>query len=110
MHEDCALLDECLEWLVETASELSEETISKNQLQSLLLGVGLFLRDLEYSCFSDHEEIPIPNPLFNSIMTPKDADTITKLLQSIHDVMVVKDGDDNGYVHISNWIAQMLTK
>ena len=50
MHEDHALLDEYLEWLVETPSELSEETISKDQLQSLLLGVGLFL-NLEYSCF-----------------------------------------------------------
>ena len=110
MHEDHALLDEYLEWLTETASELSEKTISKSQLQSLLLGAGLFLRDLEYSCFSDHEEITIPNYLVNTLMTPKDADPVTKLLQSIHDVMVGNDGDDNEYVHISNWIAQMLTR
>ena len=36
IHEDHALLDEYFEWLVETPSELSEETISKDQLQSFV--------------------------------------------------------------------------
>lgn len=85
---------------METASGLSNQTTSKNQLQALLLGVGLFLRDHELACFTNHEEVPVPGYIADSGMAASDADSINRVLQSISNAI----HNDLGYVHLYNWV------
>ena len=82
-HEDRGQLNDFLKWLTQTASGLSKQAIFKNQLQEILLGVGLFIRDHEFVCFSDHEETPVPAYLADSCMAASDADPINRVLEMI---------------------------
>ena len=58
---------------------------NKNQLQELLLGVALVLRDLEFSCFVDHNETPVPGYIIESCMEPDDVEAITALMKILSD-------------------------
>jgi hypothetical protein len=62
-------------------------TLNKNQLQELLLGVGLYLRDLELACFTDHDETPVPEYLVKSCMAADDVDPIIRVMELISDVL-----------------------
>ena len=46
--------------------------LNKNQLQQLLLGIAFVLRDLDFACFADPEEI-LPTFLEKSCMKKEDA-------------------------------------
>jgi len=61
--------------------------VNKNQLQELLLGIGLILRDLEFARFVDADETPMPEYLANSCMEPTDIDSIATVLQILSTVM-----------------------
>jgi len=66
------------------ASGLSNQIpLNKNQLQELLLGVALFLRDLEFACFTNTEETSIPPYLVNSCMEATDVDSIGRVVDII---------------------------
>ena len=86
-HEDRGYLDGFLGWLTQKTSGLSSQTVSKNQLQGLLLGTGLLIRDLELACFTDHGEIPVPDYLVDSCMAPSDTDSITQVLKAISNIL-----------------------
>jgi len=64
-----------------------ESSLNKNALQELLLGAGLFLRDLELACFENHEETPVPDYISNSHMAAGDLEPITKILESLSKVV-----------------------
>jgi hypothetical protein len=53
----------------------------------LLLGVGLFLRDLHFACFVDYRETAVPNYLMESCMDAGDVDSVTSVLESISNVL-----------------------
>jgi len=93
-HEDRGCLNDFLRWLTQTASGLSKQAIFKNKLQEILLGVGLFIRDHELVCFSDHEENPVPLYLADSCMAASDVDSINRVMQLISDAV----HKDSGYV------------
>ena len=83
-HTDREILDSFLHWLDLKASGLSNQIhFNKNQLQELLLRIALFLRDLELSCFADHEEVSMPDHIANSCMEAADIDAMTRVLQTL---------------------------
>jgi len=73
--------------------------LNKNQLQELLLGVGLYIRDLELSKYTDHEETPVPGYLSKSKMAISDVELIERMLQQLFDAL--KNG--SGYVSQSRF-------
>ena len=90
IHEDRDLLDGFFGWLgIQVSGIASQVHFNKNQLQQLLLAVGLLLRDLEFCCFTDTEETPIPSFLANSCMGNQDAlvieATLDKLFKLVDD-------------------------
>ena len=48
-----------------------------------MLGVGLYIRDLELARFTDHEETAVPDYIFDSNMIPDDLEEIERVLQLI---------------------------
>lgn len=94
-HENRRLLDSFLEWSTQKVLGLSKQrSLNKNLLQELLLGVGLYIRDLQLACFTDHEEISIPDYLANTNMATNDVDPINRILQLITDAI----NHSSGYV------------
>ena len=84
IHQNTRSLSAFLEWLSQKASGLSKQQfLNKDQIQELLLGVGLYFRDLGLLCFTDHEETPVPDYLANSGMGADDANQIDRILQLI---------------------------
>ena len=82
-HNDRETLNAFLRWLASKVSGLSNQIpVNKNQLQELLLGIALYLRDLEYSCFVDSSEITVPDYINNSYMEPTDAQSIARIVES----------------------------
>jgi hypothetical protein len=80
--------------LDQKASGLSKQrSLNKNQLQELLLGVGLCLRDHQLSNFAD-PDTPLPDFLINSKMTIEDGESITRILQLLSDAI----HHDSGFV------------
>ena len=87
-HEDRDTVDTFLRWLASKASNLANEVpLNKNQLQELLLGVGLVLRDIEISCFVEAEGTSIPAYLVNSCMEATDLDSIGNVVEAISRVV-----------------------
>jgi hypothetical protein len=86
-HGDRESLDAFLRWLAGKTSGLSNQIpVNKNQLQELLLGIALILRDLEFSCFMDPDRA-IPDYLTNSCMAPTDAESIAKIVDTLFQVV-----------------------
>lgn len=54
-----------------------------------MLGIALVLRDLELSCFMEHEETLIPAYLADSCMQATDFDSIANVVETI--LKVVQD-------------------
>ena len=63
-----------------------KKALNKNQLQELLLGVGLCLRDYELS-FTDQSETTLPDFLANSKMNGDDGIPIGRILQLLVDAL-----------------------
>jgi len=84
MHSDRESIEAFLRWLASKASGLSNQIpLNKNQVQELLLGVALFLRDLEFSCFVNHDEVPVPDYIANSCMQAGDHDSISDVVRTL---------------------------
>ena len=63
-----------------------QKFLNKNQLQELLLGLGLYLRDYEFSCFAD-PELELPGFLVESKMAKEDDTSINRVLQLLSEVL-----------------------
>jgi hypothetical protein len=72
----------------------------------LLLGVGLLLRDLHFTCFVDHNEIEVPSYVMESCMDAGDVGSITKVLENISNALQ----DELRYVHLYHWAVKVLTR
>jgi len=84
MHTDRESINAFLRWLAIKASGLSNQIpLNKNQVQELLLGIALLLRDLEFCCFVDHDEVHVPDYIANSCMKPDDLGSISKVLDTL---------------------------
>jgi hypothetical protein len=82
-HNDRETLDSFLCWLALKTSGLSNQVhLNKNQLQELLLGVALILRDLELSCFVDHE-VTVPGYITNGCIKPSDIENIGRVVETL---------------------------
>ena len=87
-HSSRELLQEFLKWLQWKASELLKLKFAhKNQFLDLLLGVGLYLRDVYFACSSDHEETSIPDYLEGSLMELEDSGRLLGILKLLSKVM-----------------------
>jgi hypothetical protein len=64
-----------------------QRLLNKNQLQELLLGIGLYLRDHELACFTDHSETPVPDHIANSKMAATDIDPMMRVLHLLADAI-----------------------
>jgi len=83
-HNDRDTINTFLRWLDSKASALTNQPyLNKNQLQALLLGLALILRDLELSCFVDQNETSVPEHLVNSCMKPDDIGSVASILETI---------------------------
>ena len=81
-------MDAFLRWLASKASSLANQIpLNKNQLQELLLGIALVLRDIELSCFVEVEGTSIPLYLVNSCMVATDLDSIVNVVETISKVV-----------------------
>ena len=70
-----------MKWLNKNASDLSKQKhLNKNQLQELLLGIGLYLRDHELACFTEFEETPVPKVLAKRKMVAEDINTMNRVI------------------------------
>lgn len=71
-------------WLDLEVSGLARQIrLNKNQLQQLLLGAGLLIRDLEFSCFTDVDETPLPHFVLFSCMETEDVEAIESTLNAM---------------------------
>ena len=94
IHGNRHSLDNFMAWLNQEASGLSEQaSLNKNQLQELLLGVGLYIRDHTFACFTDFGETPVPRYLKKSKMSPGNIDSITRVMKLCSNAI-----NDSGYV------------
>lgn len=60
--------------------------LHKNQLQQLLLGLALTLRDFEIACFSE-DQTPLPQFLAKSCMKAADIGEIGDILESLFQII-----------------------
>jgi hypothetical protein len=78
---DHATLDSFLGWLNKRVSALSKQkTLNKNQLQGLLLGIGILIRDIEISQLSDPGTIP--NGIVDCCLLPEDVNPLFKVMKA----------------------------
>ena len=81
-------MEEFLNWLNLQVSGLPRQVhLHKNQLQQLLLGIAFSLRDLEFVCFTDHEETPLPQFLVGSHMEATDSQEISTALERLFQIV-----------------------
>jgi hypothetical protein len=77
-----------LDWLKVQVSGLPVQGhFTKKQLQQLLLGLGLTLRDHELACFTEHAENPLPPFLLDSCMEAADIEVINTTLDNFFDII-----------------------
>ena len=61
LHEDVNLFDRFLAWYDKQVSGLPQQVhLHKSQVQELLLGLALAIRDIRLVCFTDHKKTPLP--------------------------------------------------
>ena len=81
-HHSRELLQEFLKWLQWKASELLKLKFPhKNHFLDLLLGIGLYLRDVYFACSPDHEKTPIPDYLEDTLMELEDSGRLLGVLK-----------------------------
>ena len=61
--------------------------LSKIQLQELLLGFGLTIRDLDFVCFTEYEEVTLPPFLLGSCMETDDTRMIDATLNNFFHII-----------------------
>jgi len=87
-HKSRELLQEFLKWIQWKASELLKLKFAhKNQFFDLLLGIGLYLRDVYFTCSPDHKETSVPDDLEDSYMELEDSEILLGVLKSLSKVM-----------------------
>ena len=64
-----------------------QKSSNKNQLQELLLGAGICIRDHDLACFTDYEDTPVPDYLVSSKMAARDVDSIRVALNLLFDAL-----------------------
>ena len=88
MHGDRELLDGFLDWLNLQVSGLTIQIhLNKIQLQQLLLGIGLLIRDLQFCCFTNQSETALPEFLLESCMAKEDALAIGAILDKLSKIV-----------------------
>lgn len=89
MHGDRDILDTFLEWLNSKASGLQKQkTLNKNQIQELLLGIGLALRDLYFANFiEDYDKSQVPAYFLTSKMVKEDHSELQKAVNTVQKVV-----------------------
>ena len=89
MHSDRESIDSFLLWLNSKSSGLHKrKSLNKNQIQELLLGIGLALRDLEFVNFvEDYDETPVPAYLISSTLAAEDLSELEKAMDTIQKVV-----------------------
>jgi hypothetical protein len=89
MHSNRKSIDSFLLWLNSKSSALhKQKSLNKNQIQGLLLGIGLALRDLEFVNFvDDYEETPVPAYLIKSTLAAKDLSELEKAMRTVQEVV-----------------------
>ena len=84
MLNDRETTNSFLRWIATKASGLLNQIpLNKNQVQELLLGVALFLRDLEFACFVDHDRVHVPDYIVNSCMQSDDLGPIANVVDTL---------------------------
>jgi len=84
MLNDRETINYFLRWIATKASGLLNQIpLNKNQVQELLLGVALFLRDLELCCFVDHDEVHVPGYIANSCIQADDLGSIANVVDTL---------------------------
>jgi len=82
------VLKEFLKWLQKKASGLLKlKSAHKNHFLELLLGIGLYLRDINLACSADHEETPVPGYMEKSAMKLEDSGILLGVIKSLSKVM-----------------------
>lgn len=82
------MLQNFLKWLQRKASGLLRVKFPhKNHFLDILLGIGLYLRDINLACSADHEESPVPDYMEDSFMELKDTGVILGVLKSLSKAM-----------------------
>ena len=77
-----------LHWFDLEVSELTRQScLNKNQLQQLLLGAGLLIRDLQFLCFTNVDEKPMPHFVLHGCMEEKDAEAVKKILDAMLEIV-----------------------
>ena len=77
---DRATLERFLGWLNKRVSSLSQPTsLNKNQLQELLLGIGLLIRDIELSLYPYAGTVP--DGIEGSCLLPQDVNPLFKVMK-----------------------------
>lgn len=89
IHHDRELIDSYLRWLNSKVSGLHKQASpNKNQIQELLLGIGLALRDLDFVNFvEDYEAVFVPPYLISSAMEAKHLPELAKAIDGIQKVV-----------------------
>ena len=107
LHEDSELFEGFLNWMDRQVSGLSKQVyLHKNQLQELLLGLALAIRDARLACITDHEETPLPPFLLESHLDEDDLQKVGALVDAIFQVI----DDHIKWVGFSNCVIKTHKK
>ena len=89
IHDSRELIETFLQWLNSKATGLHKQTpINKNQIQELLLGIGLSLRDLDFANFlDDYDEVLVPPYLISSRLLAEDLQELEKVMNTVQKVV-----------------------
>jgi len=89
MHSNRESIDSFLLWLDSKSSSLyKQKSLNKNQIQELLLGIGLALRDLEFVNFvEDYDKTPVPSYLLYSNLAAGDLPELQKAMDTVQKVV-----------------------
>ena len=81
--EDHATLDTFLGWLKKKIAVLAKQvSLNKNQLQELLLGIGLLIRDIDLSQYTNDHRI-IPDEVVESCLVEGDVVPLFAIMKSL---------------------------
>jgi hypothetical protein len=81
--EDRATLNTFLGWLKKKIAILAKQvSLNKNKLQELLLGIGLLIRDIDLSQYTDHHRI-IPDDVVESCLVEGDVVPLFAIMKSL---------------------------
>jgi len=81
---DRKLLDDLFTWLGKQVSGIPEQdSVNKNFLQELLLGIGIIRRDIDFAVWTDLEETEFPDCIHQSKLDNFDSNKVSDMLRSL---------------------------